>query len=152
MRGVERGGAVQQHHRHHVLQADVGHVAVVHHRGDRRRHPHAHLAHLIRRKRCAGTDRGHGIERRLDRRADGPFLDVGLGDLVALAQLLDQTLRVRLRRIGLEKIVRAGKNVVDAVPARGHQQRGRHAVARGHAGEHERLLDVVGVAPPRNNS
>ena len=35
VRGMEGDGLVEQHHGDHVLQADVGDVAVVHHRGDR---------------------------------------------------------------------------------------------------------------------
>ena len=45
-----------------------------------------------------------------------------------------------------------GEDVVDAVPARLHEQRRGDAVARRHAGEDECLLDMVGVAPPGDDA
>ena len=89
------------------------------------------------------------VERRLNRRTDGPFLDVGARDLVALAELVHEHRRVVLRRERLEEVVRAGQHVVDAGAAGFDQQRGRDAVSRGHAAEIERFLDVLGVALPR---
>ena len=77
MRGVEGNGLVEQHHGDHVLQADVGDIAVVHHRGDRGGEAHGHALHLIGIKWSLTADRLDGVERPLDRRADGPFLDVG---------------------------------------------------------------------------
>ncbi len=90
VRGLERDGAVDQHHGDHVLQADVGDVAVVHHRGFAGAEPHAHLSHLLGVERPPFQQDLQRVERRLDRRADRPFLDVGADDLVALAELLDR--------------------------------------------------------------
>ena len=88
------------------------------------------------------------VERRLDRRADRPFLDVGPGDLVPLAELLDEHRRIARRRVRLEEVVGAREHVVDAGPAELDEQRRGDAVARRHAAEHEGLLDVIGVALP----
>ena len=59
VRGLERGRLVEQHHGHHVLQADVGDVAIVDDRGDRRREPHGHSLDLIglERRACCGSSR-----------------------------------------------------------------------------------------------
>ena len=47
VRGVEGDGLVVQHHSHHVLQADVGHVAVIHDPADRGGKAHYDALHLI---------------------------------------------------------------------------------------------------------
>ena len=91
VRGVERGRLVDQHHRDHVLKADVRNVAVVHDgadasgRGERRRPSHrsASNGRLL-------ADVFDRVERRLNRRADGPLLDIGVDDFVPLAKLVDQ--------------------------------------------------------------
>jgi hypothetical protein len=50
-------GLVDQHHSDHVLQANVGDVAVVHHRGDRGGEAHGHALHLIGREGLLAADR-----------------------------------------------------------------------------------------------
>ena len=59
MRAVEGNGLVEQHDGDHVLQADVGDIAVVHHRGDRRCKAHGHALDLIGFERlfCRGSPR-----------------------------------------------------------------------------------------------
>ena len=100
VRGVERDGLVEQHHGDHVLQADVGDVAVVHDSGHRWGEAHGHALHLIRLEGPLVANRFDRVEWPLDRRADGPFFDIGLHDLVALAELVDEALRLRLRSVG----------------------------------------------------
>jgi hypothetical protein len=78
-----------------VLQADVGDLAVVDHRRNRWGKAHGYAVHLISLERVLAADRLDPVERPLDRRADGPFLDVGLRDFVALAKLLDQPIGLR---------------------------------------------------------
>ena len=148
MRCMERHRLVEQHHRDLVLQADIGDVAIVHHGRDRRREPHRDSLDLAGLERLLGAERLDPVERALNGRADRPLLDIGLGDLVTLAELFNQSIGLRLRRVGLEEIVGAGEDIVDAVPARFDQQRRGDPVARRHAGEHKGLLDVIGVAPP----
>src|SRR6476620_8834527 len=135
-----------------MLQANVGDIAVVHHRGDGGGEAHGHALHLIGREGLLAADGLDRIERPLDRRADGPFLDVGLRDLVALAELLNEPRGLRLWRVGLEEIVRARKDVVDAVPARSYEQRRGNPAARWHAAEDECLLDVIGIAAPSDDA
>ena len=145
---AEGDGLVDQHHRDQVLQANIRDLAIV---DDRRLlSPPARLTSLTwsASKWCRLKQFLQRVERRLDRRADGPFLDVGPGDLVALAELVDQRCGIRLRAEGLEEIVRAREDVVDAGPARLHQQSGGDPVARRHATENERLLDMIGIALP----
>ena len=69
-------------------------------------------------------------------------------DLVALAELVDQQRRVGLRRERHEEVVGARQDVLDAGAAQLNQQDGRDAVARGKPAEHQRFLDVLGVALP----
>ncbi len=89
-----------------------------------------------------------GVERRLNRRADGPLLDVGPRDLVALAELVDEHRRIVLRHERGEKVVRARQNVVDGRSTRFDEQGRGDAVLGRHAAEVERFLDVIGVALP----
>ena len=110
--------------------------------------PHQDLRHVPGLERTPLVQDFERVERRLDRRADRPFLDVGAGDLVALAKLLDQARRIGAGRIGQDEVVRSREHIVDAGPAGTHQQRGGQPAARRHAAEHERLLDVIGVALP----
>src|SRR5258708_14637741 len=65
-----------------------------------------------------------------------------------LAELVNQHRRMGLRRVGLEKIVRARQNVVDAGPSRMNQQGCSDPVPRPGAGEYKALLDMVGVTFP----
>jgi thiamine biosynthesis lipoprotein len=92
------------------------------------------------------------VERRLDGRADRPLLDVGAHDLEPRAERLDDHPGAVLRHEPLEEVVGAGEDVVHAGAARLDQERRRHAVARGHAAEVERLLDVIDVALPRGEA
>ena len=91
------------------------------------------------------SDMRQRIERRLRGRADRPFLDVGGQDLKALAERFGELRGIGLRRIGLEEIALAAEDIVDAGEAVRHHGRGRDAVARRHAAEVERLLDMLGV-------
>src|SRR3981189_1683763 len=88
----------------------------------------------------------------MDRRAYSPFLDVRLRNLVALAELLDEPRGLSLWRVGLEEVVRARKDVVDAVPARSHEQRRGNPAAGWHAAEDECLLNVIGIAAPSDDA
>ena len=64
------------------------------------------------------------------------------------AQIARHLLGPRLARVGLERVVLALEHVFDAGEAKLRHQRGGHPVARAHAGEIERLLDVFEVALP----
>ena len=132
-----------------MLQIDVRDLAVV---DDGRLvggHADDDLLHLGSVEALAFDERVERIERCLDGRANGPLLDVGTHHLEARAKLLDHHPRIVLRDESLEEAVGAREDVVDAGAAGLNQQRRRHAVARGHAAEVERLLDVIDVALPR---
>src|SRR5215472_8819993 len=90
----------------------------------------------------------YGVERGLNRAAGRPFLDDRLRDLVALAKLVDQTLGLCVRRIGLKEALVAIEDIVDASPARVDDHGCRDAIARSHRAENEGLLHVFGVALP----
>src|SRR5215467_1286163 len=82
----------------------------------------------------------------MNRLADRPLLDICAHQLVALAELVDERIRLARGCVGDDEVVWSGHDVVDAVPARVHQQRGRDAAARRHAGENESFLDVLEIA------
>jgi hypothetical protein len=86
--------ASYEHYGDHVLQADIGNIAIVHYRGDGRGEAHGQAKQLIGLEGSPGEDSRDGVERPLDRRAYAPLLDVRLSDGVVLAQLLDQTTRL----------------------------------------------------------
>ena len=116
----------------------------------RRRQPHDDTAFTS--SASNGRLRAHvldRVERRLNRRADGPLLDVGVDDLVALAELLDRAAPGRPSGALTWKKLSSPENTSSTPfqPA-SDEQRGGHAVARRHAAEDESLLDVVGVAAP----
>ena len=72
----------------------------------------------------------HGVERRLDRRTHGPFLDVGPAQSRSARRAANQLLRIGIGRVRQEIIVDARKNVVEAVKSRMNHQGGGHSVAR----------------------
>ena len=152
VRGLEAHGAVGQHHGAQMLHADVGHGAVV--RGVRAQMRDAHGEPLD----LPGADAVRAdqfqqrIERGLDRRADRPALDVGVHDLVALAQVARELFRVGRVPVGDEEVALARKNVLDAGEAMRDHGRRLHAVARGHAAEVEGLLDVRLVPHPAGDA
>ena len=94
--------------------ADVGHLAVVDDLRFAGGEAHDHRLHLIGGRSRALEQGFQRFQRRLDGRADGPLLDVGARDLVALAELVDQLGGIGLGRMGLQEIVRPGEDVVDA--------------------------------------
>ena len=109
---------------------------------------HNHLLNLIHGNRMTLQQNFQRVERRLDRRSHGPFLDVRFLHLVALAEFFDEARRIGFGLVGLKEIVGAGKNVVHARPSRLHEQRRGDAAARSHSGERKTFLDVIGVALP----
>ena len=116
MYGRKRDGLVEQHHRDHVLQADIRNIAIVDYGGDRRRQPYGHAFDLRGLERMLAADRLDAIERRLDRRADGPLLDVGECDVIALAELFDQHCGVCLRGECQQEIIGPREDILDATP------------------------------------
>ena len=88
------------------------------------------------------------VERSLDRRAHGPFLDVRTRHFVALAELVDQPSGIGLGIVSGEEIIFSGEDVVDAGPTRLHEQRGSDPAPRSHAAEVKGFLHVLGVAIP----
>ena len=88
------------------------------------------------------------VERRLDGIADGKRLDRGFVHIEAAPEVGDHFFGPRLGRERLDHVVLAVEDVGDAGKARLHHQRGADTIARAHAAEVERLLDVFGVARP----
>src|ERR1700738_627746 len=88
------------------------------------------------------------IQRSLDGGTDGPFFNVSAGNLVTLAKFVDQAGGICIWIVGLEEIIFAGENIIDASPAGLDNQRGGDTAARIHAGKKECLLDMVRVAIP----
>jgi hypothetical protein len=113
---------------------------------------HNHLLNLIHGNRMTLQQNFQRVERRLDRRSHGPFLDVRFLHLVALAEFFDKPRRIGLRRIGHEKIVSARQNVVHSRPARLHEQRRGDAAARRHPAVNESFLNVLRIALPRGDA
>ncbi len=87
---------VDQHHRNHMLKANVWHIAVVHCVRGARGGTYDNLLYLIGLKWVALQEDFQRIERRLDGSPHGPSLDGGCHYFVSLAQLVNQC-----RRIGL---------------------------------------------------
>src|SRR5262249_60604385 len=80
------------------------------------------------------------------------FFVFGPHPRVALAGFGGKTRRIGVRRVRQKKVVGPREDVVDAGPARAHQQGRRHTAARRHAAEDEGLLDVIAVALPRGDA
>ena len=97
---MEGSGFVDQHHGQHVLKANVGNVAVVHDAGLICRQVHGDLLHLVRLERALLANILQSIERSLNRRTHGPLLDISADDLVAFAQLVDESRGISLRQAG----------------------------------------------------
>src|SRR4029434_5428173 len=152
MGGVEGDGFVEQHHGDHVLQTDVGDSAVVHHCGDRGGEAHSHALYLIGVKWSLAADRLDRVEWPLDRRADGPFRDVGYRDFIALTTFLDKAGALRLRCIRLKEVICARENIVHAIPTRSYEQCRGNAASGRHPAKYECLFDVIRVAPPGGNA
>ena len=96
-----------------------------------------------------GDEGGHGLGGGLDGRADGELLDVGEGDLVVGAEAGDPL--GELVPAGAEDVqeaVLALEGVLLAGHAGSDEERGGDAGACAVPAEHERLLDVLGVAGP----
>jgi hypothetical protein len=91
--------------RDHVLQADIGNVAIVHDGPDARRQTHADRLHVVRFEGPLAADVVDRVERRLNRGANRPLLDVGVDHLETLAEAIDQHVRVCLRCVHLKEVV-----------------------------------------------
>ncbi len=90
-----------------MLQADVRHLAIV---DDARLgvgKTHDDGLHVVGIYRMLFQNVVDGVKRRLDRRSNRPLLDVGPRNLVALAELRDQFLRMGIGGVGLKIIVYA---------------------------------------------
>ena len=110
------------------------------------------LCHVVGVERALPADVLDRVERRLNRRADRPLLDVGVDDLEPLAEAVDQHRRIALRRVDLKEVVVAREHVVHAVPARADEQRRGDAVSRRHAAEDECLSRCDRCRGPRPRS
>ena len=91
MRGVERGRPVDQHDRDHVLETDVWNLTIVHDGPDGRGKANDDGLYIVGVERALPSDVLDGVERRLNRSADGPLLDIGVDDFVPVAKLVDQS-------------------------------------------------------------
>ncbi len=145
---LEGDGAVDEPDGEYVLKIDVRHRAiadderaVLGQSGDDPRDVGGCEAVLF-------SQRQQRIERRLDGIADRKRLDRGFVHIEAASEVGDHFFGPRLGRERLDHVVLAVEDVGDAGKARLHHQRRGHAVARAHAAEVERLLDVFGVARP----
>src|ERR1700730_4913212 len=88
------------------------------------------------------------MQRSLDGGTYGPFFNVRAGNLVTLAKFVDQAGGICIRIVGLEEIIFAGENIVDASPAGFYNEGRGDTAARIHPGKEKCLLDVIGVAIP----
>src|SRR6266849_4034375 len=151
---TEGGGFVEEHYGHHVLHADVRHIAVADGIGFIAGDAHDHFGDILGSKGALVEETGKRVERSLNGRAHRPFLDVRARDFLALAELVHENRGIGLedaafaRREGLEEIVGAGKNVVDSGPAGADQHGSGDGSRRGLAAEQERFLHVFGIAAP----
>ena len=116
VRGSERYGLINQHDGEHVLDTDIRHLPVVDYRCPRV-HTHDDFTYLIGVQRFAFQHGFESVQRRLYGCADGPLLNAGADDLVALAELIHERVRITVRSVGEQEIVVAGKDVIDPGPA-----------------------------------
>ncbi len=152
MRGAEGRGLIEEHDGKHILQTDVGNVAVIDDRGFIGGNAHGNLLDLIGLEGVFFAQTFERIEGRLNGGTNSPLFDVGAHDLVALAQLVDKSGGIGFGQAGKKEIIGARKGVADARPAGLNQQRGRDAVACRHASEHEGFLEMRGVALPESDA
>ena len=89
VRSFERSGFVDQHDRDHVLHTNVRQLAVAHDRRFAGGDADGDRLHLIGVEGAAFENDLERIERGLNRRAHGPFLYIGAGDLVAFTEFVD---------------------------------------------------------------
>src|SRR5713226_6370237 len=78
-------GVIEEHYRDHVLQADIGNLAIVDDGGFVGGELYVDLLHLRSVERMLLAQNFKSIEDSLNGRADGPALDVGARDFIALA-------------------------------------------------------------------
>src|SRR5205085_10698300 len=119
------------HYGDHVLDAYIGHVAIVHGLGFASGDMHSDALDLIGGKRVPLHQALYRIKRRLDRRTHRPLLDAGAGYFISLSELLNQTGGIRIRTERCEKSIGTGKDIVHAGSAKLNEQRGRNGSARG---------------------
>src|SRR4051794_18773630 len=148
MRGGETYGAVLDGDRDQVLHADVRHGAVVYDVHAVVRHGDADAAHTRGLHAVLGQQRRGRVEHCLDWRADAPFFYRGTHDFEARAKLVHKLARLRLVPEGGVEIIAAGEWVLHGRETRRYHQGAGDAVARSHAAEVERLLDMLAVAVP----
>ena len=141
-----------------MLHADVGHVAITHGVGFVAGDSHDHFAHVIGGKRTFFEEALEGIERGLNGRTHCPFLDICPRYLVALAEFLDQHCRIRFDHTifpgskGLEEIVGAGENVINACPTGSNQECCSDRAGRRFPAKEESLLHMFGISRPGSDS
>src|ERR1700719_581375 len=152
MGGLKGNRSILQHDGNHVLQADVGHRAVIHGLRLARRYPHSHLPDVTSFERVVFHNGLKRVEWRLYRGADGPFLDVRSSHFITLPKFVDQLSGVRLRCEPKEEVICTRKYIVDPRRAILDQYRDRDGVTCRHAPEDKRLLDVLGITLPRRNA
>src|SRR5579864_6583714 len=131
-----------------MLHAYVRHLAIVDDRTHDGSEPDDHLLHLIGFDGTPLEQDFERVERSLDRPAHGPFLDIGRGYFVTLAQLFDELRWIGLGRKSLKKIIGSGEDVGNPRAAQLNQKRGGNTIPRRHAGEDKRFFDVLCVALP----
>src|SRR5260370_42578405 len=107
---------------------------------------HGDLLHLIRMERTLLLQDLQGIERRLDRRTHGPFLDIRSRNLIALAKLFGQSGRIGMRVVSVKEIIFSREDVFDTGPSGLNDQGRSDAAARRHSANVERFLHMLGVA------
>src|SRR5665213_4059306 len=128
-----------------MLQANVGHDAVIDDARLASFNADNYLLHVVRLKRMLLAKIFECVESRLNRRTHAPLLDVGFHDVVVLAEFVNEAGRISRGRMRIEEIIRSRKNVIDSRKASLHEQRSGNAAARRAARKHKRLLDVLRV-------
>src|SRR4029434_1582315 len=106
--------AGDQHDSAHMLYANVGHISVVDGIGALARHSDYDFLDFLPVDALLADEVVQRIEGRLDRRAHGPALDVGMHDVIRNTESMNQHRGIRLAAIGYEKIALAREHVVDA--------------------------------------
>ena len=114
--------------------------------GAARQHAHHNFLDVVRLEFVRLDQLRQRIERRLNRSARGPALDVGVDDFEGFAEPPFELLRPRCGGERDKKIAVPREYVVDGAHAKRHHGRGSGPVARRHAAKHKRFFDVLGIA------
>src|SRR6476661_345297 len=139
---------VDQHHGYEMLDIDTRHPALIERARALIVDGHGHVLHVQSLDTVPPDQIGDGIERGLNRVADGPALDRRVLDLVHAPEIGDQLCRLDELTEGLKKPALAFECVIHAGETHVRHQRSGDTVAGRHAAEMESLLHVLDVTRP----